>query len=118
MEFPDRRPKVRGFKQRRHFRLTADLTVHVFATRGSRKDEETARILDVSEGGLCFVGARYLPPGTSVNIEFEDCRLTGEVRHCRMREYAAHVQFVTGISIQQVLNGQESWNGLTQTIDQ
>jgi hypothetical protein len=118
MEFPDRRPKVRGFKQRRHFRLAADQPLHVFAVRGSRVDEETGRLLDVSEGGLCFVGARYLPPGTSVKVEFEDCRLTGEVRHCRMREYAARVQFVTGISIQQVLNGQDSWNGLTQTIGQ
>jgi hypothetical protein len=38
------------------------------------------------------------------------------VRHCRLREYAAHVQFVTGVRIQQVLGGQDSWKGLTQTI--
>jgi hypothetical protein len=105
-----------GFKQRRHSRFAADLAVHVFATRGARVDQETGRMLDVSEGGLCFLGARYLAPGTSVRIEFEDCRLIGEVRHCRLREYAARVQFVTGVRIQQVLGGQESWKGLTQTI--
>jgi hypothetical protein len=83
--------------------------------RGTRLEHETGRMVDVSEGGLCFIGARYLPPGTSVNIEFEDCRLAGEVRHCRLREYAARVQFVTGVRIQHVLDGQEAWKELTQT---
>jgi hypothetical protein len=111
----DRSLTVRGFKQRRHSRYAAELAVQVYAVRGSRTDHETGRLVDVSEGGLCFVGARYLPPGTSVNIEVEDCRLLGEVRHCRLREYAAHVQFVTGVRVQQVLNGQESWTGLMKT---
>jgi len=104
-----------GFKPRRHSRVAANLAVQIYATRGARVDQETGRMLDVSEGGLCFLGARYLAPGTSVRIEFEDCRLVGEVRHCRLREYAAHVQFVTGVRIQQVLGGQESWTGLTET---
>jgi hypothetical protein len=112
----DRRPPVRGFKQRRHARYAADVPVQVYAARGARTDLETGRLVDVSEGGLCFVGARYLPPGTRVNIEFEECRLVGEVRHCRLREYAAHVQFVTGVRIQQVLDGQECWNGLMQGV--
>jgi hypothetical protein len=111
----DRRPPVRGFKQRRHARYAADVAVQVYAVRGARTDHETGRLVDVSEGGLCFVGARYLAPGTSVNIELEDCRLAGEVRHCRLRDYAAHVQFVTGVRIQQVLNGQESWKDLRKT---
>jgi hypothetical protein len=108
----DRRPPVRGFKQRRHSRYAADVAVEVSIVRGSRTDHETGRLVDVSEGGLCFVGARYLPPGTSVNIEVEDCRLVGEVRHCRLRDYAAHVQFVTGVRVEEVLGGQEFWKGL------
>jgi hypothetical protein len=99
---------------RRHARYAADLAVRVCAIRGTRRELETGRMLDVSEGGLCFIGARYLAPGTSVNIEFEDCRLVGEVRHCRLREYAARVQFVTGVEIQQVLDGLDSWKSLTQ----
>jgi hypothetical protein len=106
---------MKGFKQRRHSRYAADLAIQVDAMRGNRLEHGTGRLLDLSEGGLCFVGTRYLPPGTSVNIEFEDCRLVGEVRHCRLREYAAHVEFVTGVRIQQVLDGQESLRGLTQT---
>jgi hypothetical protein len=104
------------FKKRRHARYAADLAIQVNALRGTRLEHGTGRVLDISEGGLCFVGTRYLPPGTRVNIEFEDCRLAGEVRHCRLREYAAHVQFVTGVRIQQVLDGQESWTGLMQTM--
>jgi hypothetical protein len=106
---------MKGFKQRRHSRYAADLAIQVDAMRGTRLEHGTGRLLDLSEGGLCFVGTRYLPPGTSVNIEFEDCRLVGEVRHCRLREYAAHVEFVTGVRIQQVLDGQDSLRGLTQT---
>jgi hypothetical protein len=106
---------MKGFKQRRHSRYAADLAIQVDAMRGNRLEHGTGRLLDLSEGGLCFVGTRYLPPGTSVNIEFEDCRLVGEVRHCRLREYAAHVEFVTGVRIQQVLDGQDSLRGLTQT---
>ena len=105
-----------GFKQRRHSRHTADLAIQVGAVRGTRVEPGTGRVLDISEGGLCFVGSRYLPPGTGVNIDFEDCRLVGEVRHCRLREYSAHVQFVTGVRIQQVLDGQESWKDLTRLV--
>src|ERR1035438_9427155 len=91
---------MKGYKQRRHSRYAADLAIQVDAVRGTRLEHGTGRVLDISEGGLCFVGTRYLPPGTVVNIEFEDCRLVGEVRHCRLREYAAHVEFVTGVRIQ------------------
>jgi len=51
-----------------------------------------------------------------VSIELEDCRLAGEVKHCRLREYSARVQFVTGVQIQQVLDGQDAWQGLTQSM--
>ena len=99
---------------RRHSRYAADLAIRVGAIRGTRLEHETGRMVDVSEGGLCFIGARYLPPGTKVNIEFAECRLAGEVRHCRMREYAARVQFVTGVQIRQVLAGHDAWRSLTQ----
>jgi hypothetical protein len=103
-----------AIKQRRHSRHPADLALQINAVRGTRVEPGAGRVLDISEGGLCFVGTRYLPPGTVVNIEFEDCRLIGDVRHCRLREYASHVQFVTGVRIQQVLDGQESWKRLTR----
>ena len=102
------------FKQRRHSRYAADRAIQVDAVRGTRIEHGTGRLMDISEGGLCFVGTRYLPPNTSVSIELEDCRLLGVVRHCRLREYASHVQFVTGVRIQQVLDGQDSWKGLMQ----
>jgi PilZ domain len=105
-----------NIEQRLHPRLAANLAISVSAKRAHRTDRETGRVLDVSEGGLCFVGARYLPPGTSVKIEFADCSLLGEVRHCRLRDYAARVEFVTGVQVQQIETGQESWRSLTRSI--
>lgn len=110
------REQTGGHTQRRHQRYAADMGIQVSAVRDLHTEHETGRMVDVSEGGLCFVGARYLPPGTSVNIEFQDCRLMGKVRHCRLREYAANVQFVTGVQIQQVLDGLDSWKALTQSV--
>ncbi|MBZ5610098.1 MAG: PilZ domain-containing protein [Acidobacteriia bacterium] len=103
-----------SIEQRRHPRLAANLVIRVSAIRAERADHESGRMLDVSEGGLCFVGARYLPPGTSVKIEFADCSLVGEVRHCRMRDYSSRVEFVTGVQVHEIEAGQESWRDLTQ----
>ena len=70
-------------------------------------------MVDVSEGGMCFIGSRYLIPGTPVGIEFENCRMVAEVRHCRLREYGAGNQFFTGVQVQQILEGVETWLALT-----
>jgi len=112
-----RNPRGSGgrFKSRRHVRYAADTPIQISAIRGVHTNRETGRMVDVSEGGLCYVGAHYLAPGTTVNIEFQDCRLAGQVRHCRLREYASRVQFVTGVQIQQVLDGLETWKSLTQS---
>lgn len=115
MDAPGISTPVSELNQRRHARFAADMSIRVCALRGNRVDHETGRVVDVSEGGLCFVGARYLAPGTRVNIEFDDCRLAGEVRHCRMREYSARMQFVTGVRIQQVLDGLDSWKSLSRS---
>jgi len=115
MDVRNPRGPMGRFKQRRHVRFAADMPIQISAIRGVHADRETGRMVDVSEGGLCYVGARYHAPGTIVNIEFQDCRMVGQVRHCRMREYGSHVQFVVGVQIQQVLDGLESWKSLTQS---
>jgi hypothetical protein len=89
--------------------------VRISLTTGSSRQTETARMADISEGGLCFIGARYLVPGTSVGIEFADCRMVAEVRHCRLREYGAISQFFTGVQVQQILEGVETWLALTES---
>src|SRR5262249_15519218 len=96
-------------KARRHIRHAIDLVARVSADRGDHVDHEPGRMVDISEGGLCFVGIRYLPPGTLVEVEFEDCRVSGEVRHCKMREYAPHTEYVTGVMVREVLAGHDSW---------
>lgn len=74
-------------------------------------------MVDISEGGMCFIGARYFIPGTSVQIEFAECRIVAEVRHCRLREYGALAQYFTGVQVQQILEGEESWRALTESAD-
>jgi hypothetical protein len=104
-----------GPEQRRQTRRDADHTIRVSLTRGSARQTETARMVDISEGGLCFIGSRYLIPGTSLGIEFGDCRIVAEVRHCRLREYGAISQFFTGVQVQQILEGVETWLALTES---
>jgi hypothetical protein len=100
--------------QRRHVRFPANHEIRVCAFRGDVRETKPARMVDVSEGGICFVSTRYLAPETKVKIDFEKCVLLGEVKSCHMREYGAQVEFVTGVEITQAIEGAESWNALTR----
>jgi len=71
-------------------------------------------MIDVSEGGMCFVGSRYLGPGTPLRIEFGGYRVAGEARHCRLQEYGSNGQFVIGVQVWEVLEGREIWHALIQ----
>lgn len=105
-----------GPEQRRQGRRNADHFIRVSTTtQGLARQTETVRMVDISEGGLCFISARYLVPGTSLGIEFADCRIVAEVRHCRLREYGTTSQFVTGVQVQEILEGLETWLGLTDS---
>jgi len=105
-----------GSEQRRQDRQDADQIIRISLTRGVALQTETARMVDISEGGLCFVGSRYLSPGTSLTIEFGDCRIVAEVRHCRLREYGTIRQFFIGVQVQQILDGVETWLALTESV--
>lgn len=104
-----------GPEQRRQTRRDADHSIRVSTTRGSARQTETARMVDISEGGLCFIGSRYLIPGTPLGIEFGNCRIVAEVRHCRLREYGATTEFFTGVQVQEILEGVETWLALTDS---
>ena len=99
--------------KRRHARRNADRVVRISVNDGSTNQSETARIVDISEGGMCFVGSRYLAPGTPLRIEFGECRVVAEVRHSRLQEYGSNGQFVTGVQVWEVLQGAETWHALT-----
>jgi hypothetical protein len=104
-----------GPEQRRQARRQTDHVIRISVNRGSARQTETARMVDISEGGMCFVGSRYLIPGTPLGIEFGECRIVAEVRHCRLREYGAASQFFTGVQVQQILEGVETWLALTES---
>jgi hypothetical protein len=72
-------------------------------------------MIDISEGGICFISSQYLSPGTFLDIDLGPCRILAEVRHCRLREYGSDSQFVTGVQIKQVLEGAEAWRALTES---
>ena len=112
---PARESVMTGPEQRRQVRRNTEQVIRVSLTTGSARQTETARMVDISEGGLCFVGSRYLIPGTSLGIEFAECRIVAEVRHCRLREYGAAGQFFTGVQVQEILEGVETWLALTQS---
>ena len=106
-----------GPEQRRQTRRDAEHVIRVSVTHGSARRTESARMVDVSEGGLCFIGSRYLIPGTSLGIEFADCRIVAEVRHCRLREYGTTSEFFIGVQVQEILEGVETWLALTDLGD-
>ena len=106
-----------GPEQRRQARRNADHVIRISLNTGPTRPPENARMVDVSEGGMCFVGSRYLVPGTTVKIEFGACRLLAQVRHCRLREYGAISQFFTGVEVQQVLEGSETWTAMSTEAD-
>ncbi len=103
-----------NIEQRQHARYPANLTIRVGEVGAPVNRHQPGRMVDVSQEGMCFVFPRYLAPGTAVQIEFERCKLLGEVRHCRLREYGTRMQFFTGVQIAQVLEGEESWQVLMQ----
>ncbi len=61
------------------------------------RDEEEARALDISEGGMAFLAENSIPTGTPLSVEFmlyepgskndfvfyKDIKAEGEVRHCQ-----------------------------------
>jgi hypothetical protein len=71
-------------------------------------------MVDVSEGAMCFISSRYLAPGTPLRIEFGECRIVADVRHCRLQEYGSGRQFVTGVQVHAILEGAAIWLAMTQ----
>jgi hypothetical protein len=103
--------------QRQHERLAANHVIRVRPVKGAKQEGETSRIVDISEGGMCFIGPHYLAPGTLVSIEIGESRLLAEIRHCQMRQYSARIEFVTGVQIHQALDGPDNWKSLTKSPD-
>lgn len=107
---------VTVIERRRHVRFSANQEIRVRPLTAPLSDTQSARMVDVSEGGLSFTGTRLYLVGSAVLIEFEDCQLRADVRSCRMRDYAARAQFVTGVEIQEVMAGVETWKELMRSV--
>lgn len=106
----------KGSELRRHVRFSANLAIRIVMVRGKKQETQPGRMVDISEGGMCFIGHRYLPPGSELRIEFGECRLHAQVRHCQLREYGTHTQFVIGVQIANVEAGEDSWAALLKSV--
>ena len=94
------------------FSVTRQIDVHVCGPTQFRAGPGS--IVDISEHGLSFTFRRQLERGDSVTIEYDGCVVLGEVRHCRAREYANQQQYVIGMSVTRVVQGEQLWRRLVQ----
>jgi hypothetical protein len=101
--------------QRRFRRSGAKREIRVTTACGQAGEAE-ARIVEISETGLSFIGGQYFDPQAELQIEFDDCRLLALVKHCRERQYAADTEFMTGVKIQSILEGSETWEAMVQSV--
>lgn len=102
--------------QRRFRRSGAKREIRVSTASGLAGGEAEARIVEISETGLSFIAGQYFDPQAEVQIEFDDCRLLAQVKHCRERQYAADTEFMTGVQIQSILEGSETWEAMVQSV--
>src|SRR5579884_3914559 len=103
-----------GRERRLQPRFVVNLPVQIAAGQHSGFGNQTGRMVDVSEGGLSFICPRLLVVGTTVTIALENCRLQCEVRHCRPREFARRTEYLSGVAIQEVIEGLDVWRRLVE----
>ena len=103
-----------GSDARREPRFAVNQPVEVKIDGPSQLRSGTGAIIDISEHGLSFTFRRPLQAGDSVTIEYEGCLLLGEVRHCRAREYANQRQYLIGLAVTRVVQGEQIWRRLMQ----
>ena len=100
-------------EQRREQRFALNRPVSLKIEGPSKAQSGSGGIFDISEHGLSFTFRRRLEPGDSVTVEYEGCLVRGEVRHCRVREYAEW-RFLIGVAVTRVVRGEETWRRLIQ----
>jgi len=73
-----------------------------------------ARVVDISEGGLAFRSPRAFPDHTEVTVECRGCTLLGQVRHTREREYASETEYIVGVQVGSIAEGENIWRVLVE----
>jgi hypothetical protein len=98
---------------RREQRFALNRPVSLKIEGPSKSLSGTGGIFDVSEHGLSFTFQKRLEPGDSITVEYEGCLVRGEVRHCRVRQYAER-RFLIGMAVTNVVRGEDTWRRLIQ----
>src|SRR6266849_2056636 len=105
---------VDGPEGRREPRFALNHRISVMIQGPSKLQSGAGAIFDISEHGLSFTFSRRLDPGDALTLEYEGCLVRAEVRHCRMREYAQERQYLIGVGVTKVVQGEEIWVRLIQ----
>lgn len=103
-----------GMGNRREPRFAVNQRIAVTIQGPSKSQSGAGAIFDISEHGLSFTFRRRLDPGDALTLEYEGCLVRGEVRHCRAREYGQERQYLIGVAVTKVVEGEETWGRLIQ----
>src|ERR1051326_143404 len=101
-------------ERRREPRFRVNQPVALTIYLPARTRSTTGGIYDISEHGVSFTVPRPLDPGVSLTVEYEGCLVRGGVRHCRVRQYARQRQYLVGVAVTKVLQGEETWRLLIE----
>ncbi len=100
-----------GTDRRREHRYQATLRAKI-TTPDPDFALDNAVIVDISTGGLSFRSLYAFTTGADILVECEGCRLDGEVRNCRRREFAAETEYIVGVLVRSIPQGEAHWQEL------
>jgi len=97
------------FEKRREPRFRLNQPVSITIQGPTKSHSGVGGIIDISEHGLSFTFLRRLDAGDSLTVQYEGCVVLGEVRNCRVRQFAQERRYLIGVAVRQVVQGEETW---------
>lgn len=103
-----------SFEKRREPRFKLNQPVSIIIQGPSKSQSGIGGIIDLSEHGLSFTFFRRLDAGDCLTVQYEGCIVLGEVRNCRVRQFAQERRYLIGVAVTKVVQGEETWKHLIQ----
>src|ERR1700730_17233633 len=93
------------FENGREPRFRLNQPVSIVIQGPSKSQSGIGGIIDISEHGLSFTFIRRLDAGDSLTVRYEGCTVVGQVRNCRVREFAQERRYLIGVAVTQAIQG-------------
>src|ERR1700676_4756250 len=106
--------KPDSFEKRREPRFRLNQPVSISIQGPSKSQSGVGGIIDLSEHGLSFTFIRRLDAGDFLTVQYEGCVVLGQVRNCRVREFAQERRYLIGVAVTKVVQGEETWRRLIE----